>query len=166
HYGPTETTVGVLTHAVEPTGTDGGSGVPLGRPLANARIYVLDPRLEPAPTWVAGEIAIGGASVARGYLGRPDLTAERFLPDPWSERPGGRLYRTGDLGRCREEGVFEFLGRIDDQVKIRGFRVEPGEIEALLREHPAVVAAAVLVREDRPGQRRLVGYAAIAPEAS
>ncbi|HEX5717657.1 MAG TPA: amino acid adenylation domain-containing protein, partial [Thermoanaerobaculia bacterium] len=166
HYGPTETTVGVLTHEVDPAGSASGAGVPLGRPLANTRIYVLDPQLEPAPTWVAGEIAIGGASVARGYLGRPDLTAERFLPDPWSERPGGRLYRTGDLGRCREEGVFEFLGRIDDQVKIRGFRVEPGEIEALLREHSAVQSAAVLLREDRPGQRRLAAYAAIAPESS
>ncbi len=166
HYGPTETTVGVLTYPVGIGFESGGHGrsamLPLGRPLAGTRVYILDRWLQPVPEWVAGELCIAGPSVTRGYLGRPELTAERFLPDPFGGGTGERLYRTGDLARHRPDGVFEFLGRIDDQVKIRGFRVELGEIETVLREHPRVRQAAVAVREDRPGQKRLVAYVASA----
>ncbi|HEX7243233.1 MAG TPA: phosphopantetheine-binding protein, partial [Longimicrobiaceae bacterium] len=119
---------------------------------------VLDPRGEPAPPGVPGELFLGGPGLARGYLGRPALTAERFVPDAFSAAPGARLYRTGDRVRWTEAGVLEFLGRIDQQVKVRGFRVEPGEVEAALGEHPAVRAAAVLAREDAAGERVLVGY--------
>jgi hypothetical protein len=127
--------------------------------VANARLHLLDPGLEPVPAGIAGEIFIGGAGVARGYLGRPDLTAERFVPDPASGEPGGRLYRTGDLARFRPDGELEFLGRADRQVKLRGHRVELGEVEAVLAGHPEVAACVVLVREDEPGDRRLTAYA-------
>ena len=160
HYGPTETTVGVLTY--DTTQNDGGlqagGMVPIGRPLSNGKVYVLDSELNPVGVGVSGEIYIGGAGVARGYLKRAELTAEKFLADPYSAEPGGRMYRTGDLGRYLENGNVEFLGRKDHQVKIRGFRVELGEIEAALVEHPKIRQAVVLAREDEPGEKRLVAY--------
>ncbi|MFL6202324.1 MAG: amino acid adenylation domain-containing protein, partial [Thermoanaerobaculia bacterium] len=151
HYGPTETTVGVLTYPVRPTETL-SSTVPLGRPLPGSRVVVLDAFLHPAPLGVPGELCIGGEGLARGYLGRPDLTAERFVPDPFHAW-GGRLYRTGDLARVLPDGGVEFLGRIDTQVKIRGFRVELEEVAAVLKRHPGVREAVTAVRE-----RRLVAY--------
>jgi len=160
HYGPTETTVGVLTY--DTTQNDGGPQVggmvPTGRPLSNGKVYVLDSELNPVGVGVSGEIYIGGAGVARGYLKRAELTAEKFLPDPYSVEAGGRMYRTGDLGRYLESGNIAFLGRKDHQVKIRGFRVELGEIEAALVEHPKIRQAVVLAREDEPGDKRLVAY--------
>ncbi|MFJ8628733.1 amino acid adenylation domain-containing protein, partial [Kitasatospora sp. NPDC093550] len=164
HYGPTETTVGVTTHHPRAEELTGTSTVPIGRPLGNVRAYVLDGRGEPVPVGVPGELLIGGAQVTRGYLGRPGLTAERFVPDPYGE-PGARLYRTGDLTRRLPGGAIEFLGRLDDQVKIRGFRIELGEVEAALAALEAVASAAAVVREDRPGDRQLVGYLVPAPGA-
>ncbi|MEV7602213.1 amino acid adenylation domain-containing protein, partial [Kitasatospora sp. NPDC089797] len=157
HYGPTETTVGVTTHHPRAEELAATPTVPIGRPLGNVRAYVLDDRGEPVPVGVPGELLIGGAQVTRGYLGRPGLTAERFVPDPYGE-PGSRLYRTGDLTRRLPDGAIEYLGRLDDQVKIRGFRIELGEVESALAALAPVAAAAVMVREDRPGDRQLVGY--------
>ncbi|HEX8319063.1 amino acid adenylation domain-containing protein [Longimicrobium sp.] len=183
-YGPTETTVNATMREMA---ADPATWRSIGRPVANTRVYLLDSAGGPVPLGVSGELYIGGGQVARGYLDRPGLTAERFVPDPFSREPGARLYRTGDLGRWREEsaevrecvsaevgsgsadfrtnalthsrtGVIEFLGRTDFQVKIRGFRIELGEIEARLAEHAAVRDAVVLAREDEPGERRLVAY--------
>ncbi len=155
-YGPTETIIDSTCWLCE--GGNGRSTSPIGRPIPNARTYVLDDALRPQPIGVAGHLHIGGVSLARGYLNRPELTAEKFIPDPFSAEPGARLYKTGDLARFLPDGNIEFLGRGDCQVKIRGYRIELGEIEAALRQHPAVQEAAVLAREDAPGEKRLVAY--------
>ncbi|GAA1293377.1 hypothetical protein GCM10009634_46940 [Saccharothrix xinjiangensis] len=153
-YSPVENMIFTLCHDIRPADTD--RPIPVGLPLAGKRVAVLGPDLRPVPAGEAGEIYMSGVGLAHGYLGQPGLTAQRFVADPAT--PGGRAYRTGDLGRVREDGAVEFLGRADDQVKIRGFRVEPAEVQAALTGHPGVRQAAVVVREDRPGDRRLVGY--------
>jgi amino acid adenylation domain-containing protein len=164
HYGPTETTVGVLTYEVTPEVTTLGTSIlPLGRPLPNAEIYLLDEYLNPVPIGMPGEVYIGGPSLARGYINRPDLTAETFIPHPFSLQPGQRLYRTGDLARYLHDGNIEFLGRRDHQVKIRGFRVELEEIEAVLSEHEAVLAAVVLFGNEAGGEGQLTAYVERAP---
>ena len=156
HYGPTEAAIGVCYHPVDPVGDDAGD-LPIGRPMPGRQVYLLDGAGNLLPRFAVGEVHVGGAGLARGYLGRPGLTAERFVPDPFSG-DGGRLYRTGDLGRYLPDGSIEFLGRIDDQVKIRGFRIELGEIEAVLRAHPAVERAVASVHEPSPDQKMLVAY--------
>ncbi|HSF40181.1 MAG TPA: amino acid adenylation domain-containing protein [Thermoanaerobaculia bacterium] len=153
-YGPTETTVWSASHRVR----GGEHPVPIGRPLHNTEMYVLDPQGAPVPVGAAGEVFLGGLGVARGYLGRPDLTALRFLPDPWGPSPGARLYRTGDLARARPDGAVEFLGRVDHQVKLRGHRIELGEIEAALERHPGVREAVVLAEAAASGEVQLVAY--------
>jgi thioesterase domain-containing protein/acyl carrier protein len=156
-YGPTETTTFATWYPVREV-PEGAVGVPIGRPIANTTVYILDAALQPVPAGVPGEILIGGDGVALGYLNRPELTAAKFVPDTFGGVPGARLYRTGDLGRFLADGNIEFLGRIDDQIKIRGFRIEPGEVEAAITRHPAIREAAVVCRTDRPGDKRLVAY--------
>jgi amino acid adenylation domain-containing protein len=153
-YGPTETTIWSAALRVEP----GGGAVPVGGPIDNTQLHVLDAALHPAPPGVFGELYIGGQGLARGYLRRPALTAERFVPDPCSPVPGARLYRTGDRVRRLPDGTLEISGRLDTQVKLRGFRIELGEVETALCAHPAVRQAAAAVREDVPGDQRLVAY--------
>ena len=156
-YGPSE------THVVTALSLPESPGLwpvrpPIGRPISNTQIYLLDSFLQPVPIGVAGELYIGGVNLARGYLGRPDLTAERFVPDPFSERPGARLYKTGDLARYHADANIEFIGRMDNQVKVRGYRVELGEIEAVLNEHRLVRECVVMAEPDKSGSNRLVAY--------
>jgi len=157
-YGPTETHVVSQFSLSCSDAADWPDAPPIGRPIANARLYVLDDDMNPVAVGVAGELYIAGACLARGYLNRPDLTAERFVPDPFSGEPGARMYRSGDLAKFQADGNVLYLGRIDQQVKLRGFRVELGEIESLLQQQPGVQEAAVLLREDMAGDKRLVAY--------
>jgi len=166
HYGPTEATVCATTY----TTVDGGelgevARLPVGAPVPNVRCYVLDRAGRPVPDGVPGEVYLGGIGVSRGYLGRPGLTAERFVPDPFSDQPGARMYRTGDRARWSADGRLEFLGRVDDQVKIRGHRVELREVEAAIAAHPQVREVAVVARPDATGQQILVGYVVPTPGA-
>jgi len=155
-YGPTETVVGCTYHELWPE-TPIKASIPIGRPIWNTQVYVLDASLRPVPVGLPGELYIGGAGLARGYLNRPALTAERFIAHPFGA-PGSRLYRTGDLARWLPDGRLDYLGRVDHQVKLRGFRIELAEIESVLARHPTVAQAAAMVREDRPGQKHLVCY--------
>lgn len=157
HYGPSETHV-VTAHTFDGPPPEGSPPPPIGRPIANTQIYLLDSRLNPVPVGVPGELYIGGANLGRNYHGRPDLTAERFGPNPFGTKAGERLYRTGDRARWLADGNIEFFGRLDDQVKIRGFRVELGEVESRLVQHPAVTGAVVVVRERTAGDKCLVGF--------
>jgi amino acid adenylation domain-containing protein len=156
-YGPTETVVGCCVYEVLPDDPQ-ASAVPIGRPIANTQIYLLNERLRPVPIGVAGELHIGGIDLARGYLNSADLTAERFIPNPFSAEPGARLYRTGDSARYLADSTLVYLDRLDSQVKIRGFRIEPGEIEAVLRQDGRVRDVLVLAREDKAGEKSLVAY--------
>jgi len=160
-YGPTETTTFACCYRV-PRTWPGRASVPIGRPIANTRVYILDGDLNPVAEGAPGELYIGGDGVARGYVNRPELTAEKFVASPFSQE---RLYRTGDLTRWLSDGTIEFIGRKDEQVKIRGFRVEPGEIEAGLTNHPAVREAVVVARADHSGTKQLVGYVVLHPDA-
>ncbi|MEK6284041.1 MAG: amino acid adenylation domain-containing protein, partial [Acidobacteriota bacterium] len=160
-YGPTEATVDALVWDCQP---DDGGVIPLGRPIANMRAYVLDERLQPVPIGVAGELHLAGAGLARGYLNRADLTSSQFIPDPFSEKGGERLYKTGDQARYLADGNIEYLGRLDEQVKIRGYRIELGEIESVLSEHPVVRQSVTIAREDVAGDKRLVSYIVAAAE--
>jgi amino acid adenylation domain-containing protein len=156
-YGPTEGTTFTSWHLAQGV-PERAAAIPIGKPVANTKVYLLDRHLQPVPVGVPGELYVGGDGLARGYLGRPGLTAEKFIPNPFSREPGARLYKSGDLARYLPDGKIEFLGRADDQVKVRGFRVEPGEVEAMLDQHPAVRQSVVLAREDVPGGKRLVAY--------
>ena len=153
-YGPTETTI--WSSAARITSED--PSISIGQPIANTQLYILDPHLQPVPLGVTGELHIGGLGLARGYRNRAELTAEKFVPDPYSGVPGARLYKTGDVARLRAKGQIELLGRLDHQVKIRGFRIELGEIEARIGEHPMVKEVVVTAREDMPGRKQLVAY--------
>ena len=157
-YGPTETVVGCCVYEYERQEEEGAGGVAIGKAIANAEVYVLGERMEVKPVGVAGEVYISGVGVGRGYLGRAELTAERYVPNPYSKQGGGRMYRSGDKCRYREDGNIEYIGRRDRQVKVRGYRIELGEIEAAMCEQEGVTEAAVELREDRQGNRRLVGY--------
>jgi amino acid adenylation domain-containing protein len=165
NYGPTENTV-VTTSGVVLPNSDADIQPPIGCPISNTEVYVLDKRLRPVPVGVPGELCIGGESLARGYLNRPNLTAENFIPNPYSDTPGARLYKSGDLVRYLQDGSIEFLGRIDHQVKIRGFRIELGEVESVLGRHPTVEEAVVIAREDVPGDKRLVAYVVASHEST
>ncbi len=157
-YGPTETTVCATIAECSHADILTDEPLPVGKPIANTRLYVLDRNLHPTPTGKTGELHIGGIGLARGYLNRPELTAEKFIPDPFSIEPGARLYKSGDLVRYRADGNLEFLGRLDHQVKIRGFRIEPGEIESALTAHPSIYSAVVIARRDASSQQQLTAY--------
>jgi aspartate racemase len=157
-YGPTETTVSATLYRIPSHTSSVNREVPIGRPLAHLQTYILDSHLQPVPIGVPGELHIGGDSLAKGYLNRPELTAEKFIPNPFSQEPGARLYKTGDKVRYLPDGNIEFLGRIDNQVKIRGFRIELGEIETIVSQHPGIRETVVIAREDIPGDKRLVAY--------
>ena len=161
-YGPTETTVWSTCSKVEHPESE----ITIGRPIANTRLYVLDRLLQPVPLGVPGELFIGGESVAAGYWHRPELTAEKFLPDPFAQDHGARMYRTGDLVRFLAGGELEFLGRLDHQAKVRGYRVELGEIESVLQHFPGVREGVVVTRPDASGDQQLIAYlTASAPPA-
>ncbi|HYP25734.1 MAG TPA: amino acid adenylation domain-containing protein, partial [Blastocatellia bacterium] len=165
-YGPTEATITTTIHTARESDSSPRASLSIGRPIANARVYLLDAYMQPAPPGIPGELYIGGEGLARGYRGRADLTASSFVPDPFSDEPGARLYRTGDRARYLPDGGIEFLGRTDQQVKVRGFRIEPGEVEAALALHPMVREAAVVARDDAVGGARLVGYVMLGPDAA
>jgi long-subunit acyl-CoA synthetase (AMP-forming)/aryl carrier-like protein len=156
-YGPTETVVGCCVYEISAQTSLSGS-IPIGRPIANTQLYILDRYLQPVPIGVGGELHIGGAGLARGYLNRSELTAEKFIQNPYSDEPDARLYKTGDRARYLPDGNIEYLGRIDSQVKIRGYRIELGEIEETLRQHSAVREAVAIARDDGSGNKRLVAY--------
>lgn len=164
NYGPTEATVVATSGVAPPAGLVKGPPS-IGRPIANTQIYILDEDMQQVPTGVTGELYIGGIGVAQGYLNRPELTAERFLPDPFTGQPDARLYKTGDLARYRQDGQIMFIGRADDQIKIRGYRIEPGEIVCALNKHPSIQTSLVVAREDIQGEKRLVAYIVLALEA-
>ena len=159
-YGPTETTIWSTAYRVMP----GDCSIPIGRPIANTEIYVLNASLHPVPIGIPGELHIGGAGLARGYLNRPELTAAKFIANPFSTDPTARLYKTGDLVRYLPDGNMEFVGRIDNQVKVRGFRIELGEIENILVRHPGIRQAAVVAQEGSPEGKRLVAYIVARPK--
>ncbi|MBD2293367.1 amino acid adenylation domain-containing protein [Anabaena sphaerica FACHB-251] len=161
-YGPTETTIWSTIHQIQ----DPKQTIPIGRPLANTQIYILDKSLQPVPVGVTGEIYIGGAGVARGYFNRPELTQEKFIANPFSDNPGEKLYKTGDLGRYLANGEIEYLGRIDYQIKMRGFRIELSEIETIINQHLSIQTNIVVLREDTPGNKTLVAYLTLQPEHS
>jgi len=165
-YGPTEATITSTYYEIwlEPAIVSNLKNVPIGRPLANTEVHVLDADLQPVPIGVPGELYIGAAGLARGYLGRPELTAEKFIPHPFSTLPGARLYKTGDLARYLPDGNIEFLGRVDHQVKMRGYRIELGEIESVLAQHPAVRQAVVVIREEKSGIKYLIAYVVLHQE--
>ena len=162
NYGPTEATV-VVTSGLVPPMAHPDEPPSIGRPIANTQVYILDEHLQQVPVGMPGELYIGGAGLARGYLNRPELTAEKFIRNPFSSEPDSRLYKTGDLVRCLPDGQIAFLGRIDHQIKIRGYRIEPNEIMAVLNRHPAIQNSYVLAREDAPGDKRLTAYVVLAP---
>ncbi|MBD2515136.1 amino acid adenylation domain-containing protein [Nostoc sp. FACHB-973] len=161
-YGPTETVVGCCIYQV-PVGKHVSGSIPIGKPIANTQLYILDQYLQPVPMGVAGELYIGGVGLARGYLNQPELTALKFIPNPFSKQEGDRLYKTGDLVRFLPSGDIEYIGRIDNQIKIRGFRVELGEIEAVINQHPSVSASVAIVQEDKPGNQNLIAYITLHP---
>jgi acyl-coenzyme A synthetase/AMP-(fatty) acid ligase/acyl carrier protein len=160
-YGPTETTIWSTTHPVEQT----ADAIPIGRPIANTQVYILDQWQRPVPEGASGELYIAGAGVVRGYLNRPELTAERFVQSPFCDDPAARMYRTGDRVRYLPNGAIEYQGRMDFQVKIRGYRIELGEIETVLERRPGIGQAVVTAREDKPGDKRLVAYVVLKPDA-
>jgi amino acid adenylation domain-containing protein len=167
-YGPTEGTVWSTVYrclSEKSAQVAGYNSIPIGHPIPNTQVYILDAQQQPVPIGVMGEIYVGGKGVARGYLHQPQLTAEKFMPHPFTEDGNARLYKTGDLGRYRPDGEIEFLGRLDDQIKLRGFRIELGEIEGAIAQHPAILETVVMVREDSPGDRRLVAYLHPQPDA-
>jgi acyl-CoA synthetase (AMP-forming)/AMP-acid ligase II/acyl carrier protein len=163
-YGITETTVHVTYRPITYEDVESGQGSVIGEPIPDLQLYVLDGNLEPVPIGVAGELYVGGAGLGRGYLNRPELTMERFIPDPFSQRPGARLYKTGDVARFLPNRDLEYLGRADQQVQIRGFRVELGEIESVLAENEAISQVVVVVREEQRADQRLVAYFVPAPD--